>query len=396
MKNNIISLHEPVFDEDDERLVLESIRSSWVSTGGKFVDKFEKDFADFVGAKYAISVCNGTIGLQLVLECLKRKRNFESNFEVIVPSLTFIATTNSIYHSSGHPVFVDVDKNSFQISNEEIRNLIKNIYVYNAERNVWYNKITKRYLLAIMPVHIMGWSASMEKLNALSKEFSIPVIEDAAEALGVYDLNNSHIGKDSLASVFSFNGNKILTTGGGGMIVTNDDSFANYLKHISTTGKIDNLRFVHDEVAYNFRLVNILSALGCSQLNKIREKLIRKKEIFNLYAKRLNSEGLEIYSQDNCISNNWLINIIFKKSKQRELVLHELIANNIQVRPLWTPCHLQPAYNNKDLYISKFLKNTEDIWQRTLSLPSSSHLSDEKILNIADKINIVLNRENRY
>jgi len=236
-----------------------------------------------------------------------------------------------------------------------------------------------------MPVHIMGWVAPMKELVALSVEFGISIIEDAAEALGVYDLSGSHIGKDGIASVFSFNGNKILTSGGGGMIVTDNDEFAAHLKHLSTTAKTDSLRFVHDEVGYNYRLVNILAALGFSQLKKLPGKLKRKKEIFDQYSRFLNNKDLNVYIQNNCVSNHWLVNVIFLNSEMRESALNLLIKNNIQARPLWTPCHLQPAYskykNNKYSVI-----NTESIWKKTLSLPSSPQLTNSQIESISSII----------
>ncbi len=381
----MINLHEPCFDETDENFILEAIRSTWVSTGGPFVDRFEREFAEFVNAKHAISVCNGTIGLQLAIECLKRKSNIFESFEVMTPSLTFIATANSIVHAGGHPVFIDVDKNSFQISPSSLKNIIIENYEYDNSEKFWRNRVTKCKLLAFIPVHIMGWSAPIDELAKISSEFSIPMLEDASEALGSYYFDREHVGKSGLASVFSFNGNKILTTGGGGMIVTNDDTFATYLKHLSTTAKIDKLRFVHDEVGYNYRLINILAALGCSQLKKLPKKLELKKEIFNCYFNILNKNHIKIYEQKDCISNNWLVNIVFENHEMREIALNCLIENNIQARPLWTPCHLQPAYG---LYKNESLNffNTENIWKKTLSLPTSAQLTIEQIKMISNLI----------
>ncbi len=384
-----IGLHEPLFDEEDEKLVLEALRSSWVSTGGPFVNQFEKEFAEFVGVKHAISVCNGTLGLQLSVECLKRKLKIFDNFEILLPSLTFIATANAIVHAGGFPAFVDVEKNSFQMSPTCLKETLTTQYEYLNDEKVWINKLTRRKLIAIMPVHIMGYLAPITELLNISLEFGIPIIEDAAEALGTYHLNQKHAGTDGLVAVFSFNGNKILTTGGGGMIVTNDDIFAAHLKHLSTTAKIDNLRFIHDEIGYNFRLVNILAAFGCSQLKKLQGRLKRKKEIFDLYSYDLCKENSYVYSQKDCISNHWLVNVIFKNSDLRDLALNSLIENGIQARPLWTPCHLQPAYSN---YINEIiLFNSENIWKRTLSLPSSPQLSNEQIRGISTIILLATN-----
>ena len=308
--SNQINLHEPLFDKEDEELVLESIKSSWVSSGGPFVNEFENKFSEFVGVKHAISVCNGTVGLQLTLEVLKRILNINEKFDVLVPSLTFIATANSIVHAGGTPIFIDVQKNSFQICPNSLKETILNNYTYSVSEKKWKNKISKHSLLAIMPVHIMGWFYPVEEIQNISNEFNVTVIEDAAEALGTFSLRQEHIGKSGLASVFSFNGNKILTTGGGGMIVTDDDNFANRLKHLSTTAKSDGLHFIHDEVGYNYRLVNVLAALGCSQLKKLHKKLEQKKRIFNQYKELFSQNNLYLYEQNNCVSNNWLNHLI--------------------------------------------------------------------------------------
>nr|BFD31174.1 LegC family aminotransferase [Pigmentibacter ruber] len=387
----MINLHEPTFDLEDEEYVLEALRSSWVSTGGPFVNRFEKEFAEFVGAKYAISVCNGTIGIQLSIEALKYKQQIFQNFDIIIPSLTFIATANAIVHAGGSPKFIDVEENSFQFSVENFKNYILNNYEYRFEQKCWVNKLTGSKLLAFIPVHVMGWSAAEKQLlQEISEEFKITILEDAAEALGTYNLDGSHIGNSSLAAIYSFNGNKVLTTGGGGMITTNEVEFAKHLKHLSTTAKIDNLRFIHDEVGYNFRLVNLLAALGCSQLKKLKSRLVRKKEIFNLYSNYLQSPFLSLYSQKNCNSNNWLICAVFEDFNLREKVLTVLLESKIQVRPLWMPCHLQPAYQKEN---NLLLVNTEDIWKRTLSLPSSPQILDEEIKYISDLILLSLSGE---
>ncbi|WP_397600384.1 DegT/DnrJ/EryC1/StrS family aminotransferase [Silvanigrella sp.] len=380
----MINLHEPIFDTEDENNVLEALRSSWVSTGGPFIDKFEKSFAEFIGVKHAISVCNGTIGLQLSIEALKIRYQVFKSFDIILPSLTFIATANAVVHSGGSAKFIDVDENSLQFSIENLRKYILSNYEYKADNKFWINRVTFNRLLAFMPVHIMGWSAAESHLlKGISEEFNLTILEDAAEALGTYNLDGSHIGNSSLAAIFSFNGNKILTTGGGGMITTNDSEFAKHLKHLSTTAKNDNLRFVHNEIGYNFRLVNLLAALGCSQLKKLKSRLVRKKEIFNLYSKFLNSSFLTLYKQQNCESNYWLNCVVFDSFNLREKALTTLIENNIQARPLWTPCHLQPAYKTNN---NLLLKSTEDMWNRTLSLPSSPQILNEEVKMISDLI----------
>lgn len=373
-----ISLHEPKFNELDEQFLLDALRSTWVSTSGKYVDKFEKDFADFTGSRHAISVCNGTIALQLSLEVLKRQRNFENLFEVIVPSLTFVATINAVFHSGGIPVLVDCGSHSMNIDPDLVLSTIKNFYEYDKVKATWINKKTYRPLLAVMPAHIMGWSCNMNKLSSICSDLEIPIIEDAAEALGSYELNGRHLGNHGLAASFSFNGNKILTTGGGGMITTNDTQFAKRAKHLSTTAKTDGLNFVHDEVGYNFRMVNLLAALGCSQLPNLPDKLRLKKGIFERYQAILEPAGVSIHVELENIPNNWIVNALFKSKASRDTALANLIKNNIQCRPLWTPAHRLP-FVQPYLYSDQTFANSEKFWELTLSLPSSPHLAPEDL-----------------
>lgn len=388
----MIPLHEPTFDKSDEDIIIESIRSTWVSTGGPFVNQFEKDFAKYLGIKYAVSVSNGTVGLQIAIEAMKKIKNIDNPFDVITPSLTFIATANSIVHAGGNPVFVDTMKNSLQICPLAIEEIInKNYYRKNDKL---YNKITGNILFLIIPVHIMGWKSPIEQLKSISEKYNLEIIEDAAEALGSYHLNDTHIGLDGSASVFSFNGNKILTTGGGGMICTNNENIAKRAKHLSTTSKTDNLRFIHDEVGYNHRMVNLLAALGCSQLKKLPLYISRKKEIFELYKYHLSNKKTQIYQQENTKSNNWLINVVFENKEIKENVLNCLLENNIQARPLWTPCHLQPAYSNLiEAFKPDSFLNTLEIWEKTLSLPSSPNLKNEKIYEISKIILEIVNKK---
>ena len=272
----MIGLHEPSFDLEDEACVLEALRSTWVSTAGPFVDKFEKALAEYLGVRFAVCVCNGTVGLELVIETLKRVRGVAGNFDIIVPALSFIGTYTSIISKGGVPVLVDCAEKSMQISLSEVSLIVERNYRLVGSR--WENKKTKNTLLAIMPAHLMGWGCQTEELFQLGKRLSIPVIEDAAEALGCFYDHGRHLGSRSQAAVISFNGNKILTCGGGGVVITNDASFANRIRHLSNTAKVDPIYSVHDEPGFNCRLTNLQAALGYSQLKKI-ETLVSKKKI---------------------------------------------------------------------------------------------------------------------
>ena len=387
-----INLHEPFFDSTDEEFVLQTLRSSWVSTGGPFVDRFEKEFASFTGFKHAISVCNGTIALELMLDTLARTLGVSAPFDVLVPTLSFIATANSVVHAGGRPIFVDCEENSLNLSANQIKKMILDNYVLDTRSGMWKSKLSGNPILCIMPAHLMGYTTNLGRLHELNVELKIPILEDAAEALGCINTSTGkHVGYTGLAAGFSFNGNKILTTGGGGMIVTNDDKFAARLKHLSTTAKTDGLRFLHDEVGYNYRLVNILAALGCSQLTKLPERLERKKRIFELYKQAfLGSEEVQLHEEAGTISNHWLVNLRFRSLAKRETVLLYLNSKGIQARPLWELNHRQLAYKSFSQPSNSF-EMAQRIWETTLSVPSSPQLDDLTIKSICSEILGALN-----
>lgn len=383
-----IGLHEPLLDADDECLVLEAIRSSWVSTGGPFVARFEQEFCQYTGAKHAVSVANGTVGLSLMIDTLARTKGVAGPFDVLVPDLTFIATANAVVHAGGHPVFVDASPGSVNVSVAGIIAAINEGYQFQKATGSWASVTSGRPLLAIVPVHLLGWGCDMGALKAFCGETRIPILEDAAEAVGVFwdSGTKSHLGLDGLAATFSFNGNKILTTGGGGMVITSDDVFAARLRHLSTTAKTDGLRFAHDEVGFNYRMTNLAAALGCSQLRKLPARLERKSRLAQVYQTALrNVPGVKVHSELGVKSNHWLVNVVFDRFEDRERALKHLIDQGAQARPLWTPNHLQAAYRNYPQLQTSF-PEAMATWQRTLSLPSSPQLSDETICWIASII----------
>lgn len=380
----MISLHEPRFNREDENLVLEALRSTWVSTGGPFVDQFERDFASYVGTKHAISVSNGTIALQLALEVLKRQRGHHGPYDVLVPTLSFIATSNAVSHAGGTPILVDCALNSMNIDPAAIDALIPKHYSCSSS-GFWHNNRTGNILLCIMPAHIMGWSCDMAALEKISNAYNIPVIDDAAEALGSRYLDGRHLGKTSIAAGFSFNGNKIITTGGGGMIVTDDDQFARLAKHLSTTAKTDNLRYVHDQVGYNFRMVNLLAALGVSQLAQMPKILESKRFIAASYKHQLSAIGVRILEEPFNKPNHWIVNAMFDSERHREQALTGLMARKIQARPLWTPAH-KLNFMTSENSLEQAFPNSENVWKKTLSLPSSAHLTEDEILTVVRTI----------
>lgn len=386
-----ISLHEPEFDLEDERAVLETLRSAWVSTGGPKVIEFENELSKYVGSKYGISVSNGTVGLSLMLTALARERGISGTFAVLVPNLTFIATANAVVHSGGLPVFFDTKPESLNPGVEQIEGALHTNF--RKDKVGWALKDSGIPLLAVMPAHIMGWCGDIREIKDFCLKNGIDLLEDAAESLGSFLPTKEHLGRLGRASCFSFNGNKILTTGGGGMIVTDDEVFASRLKHLSTTAKTDGFRFVHDEIGFNYRLVNILAALGCSQLKKLPERINRKKEIFEFYKSNLNPLGqVSVYEEQSCRSNYWLTNLIFESSVLMEDVLVSLNEHGIQARPLWTPNHLQPAYKYFRRKGQHFPNSTE-VWKKVISLPSSPQLTDADLIRICDVVASIVDRK---
>jgi perosamine synthetase len=240
-----------------------------------------------------------------------------------------------------------------------------------------------------MAAHIMGWTGASIELAELCQKLQIPFLEDAAESLGTLDRNGYHAGSQSLAAVFSFNGNKILTTGGGGMVVTNHEKLAKLAKHLSTTAKTNALRYEHDMVGHNFRMVNILAALGCSQLEMLPNRLARKKSIFDSYQQELQGYSeAKLYQESQVQGNHWLVNLVFKSVWTRESVLQKLNELQVEARPLWTPLHLQEAFRNHEQFQGTFA-NAESFWKKTLSLPSSPGLKETDLKTICDVIQAI-------
>lgn len=384
-----IPLHEPEFDLNDGMALLETLRSTWVSTGGPYVERFEKEFAHYVGARFAVSVCNGTIALQLMLESLKHEKNLSQPYDVIVPTLTFMATASAVVHAGGHPIFVDTSETQLNMSLSAVETKIRERYQWDQASGFWVERDSGRPLLAVMTAHIMGWTGAAAEIAQLCQKMGIHFLEDAAESLGTFDSSSRHAGCLGEAAVFSFNGNKILTTGGGGMLVTNQERLARLAKHLSTTAKTNGLRYEHDMVGHNFRMVNILAALGCSQLERLKERLNRKKNTFESYQRNLQGYGVgTLYQESQTHPNHWLINIVFKSESIREKALHKLNELGVEARPLWTPLHLQPAFKNHEQFQEQF-PNAENFWKKTLSLPSSPGIKEADVNMICDVIQTI-------
>jgi perosamine synthetase len=364
-----IYLHEPFLDKKDFSSLKNCFQSRFISTAGAEVRLFERKISEITKSKHAIAVLNGTIGLYASLKSI----NIKQDDEVIVPAITFVATANAVSHCGAIPHFVDITLADYGIDPIKLDLYLKKITIIR--NNKCFNTKTKKYIKAIIPVHIFGNPSQITDILQVAKKYKLTVIEDATEALGSY-FNNRHVGTFGKIGVFSFNGNKIITTGGGGAIVTNDNKLAKKIRHLCSTAKVSHsYKFIHDQVAYNFKMPAINASLGCSQILKLK-KLIKKKKKLNLQYQKLFSktQGVKIYKpQKNVNSNYWLQTLILEKKNKnfKDKIILECLKNGIQVRPLWEIIASLKMYKKCP---SMNLKNSRFAYNTVISLPSGVKL----------------------
>jgi aminotransferase in exopolysaccharide biosynthesis len=360
---DFIPLHRPVFGGEEKAMLAECIDTSFVSSVGKRVDEFEARVAAFTGARHAVAVVNGTCALQVAL----RVAGVEPGDEVVTQALTFVATANSIAHAGARPVFVDVDRETLGMSPDALQAFLES----EAERrdDGCFNRGTGKRIAACMPMHTFGHPCRIEEIGRICAEWGIELVEDAAESLGSYR-GERHTGTFGRLGVFSFNGNKIITTGGGGMIVTDDEALARHAKHLTTTAKVPHAyEFVHDEIGYNFRMPNLNAALGCAQMAQLPGFLAAKREIAAGYRRLCEELGIVFISeQAGTRSNYWLNAVLLDSRAQRDEFLKATNDAGVMTRPIWRLmselsifAHCQRA----PLSMSKWLE------QRVVCLPSS-------------------------
>jgi len=378
-----IPLSVPSIQGKEWKYIKECLDTEWVSSAGKYVDIFEQRICEFTGAKYAVACVNGTAALHISLLIAGVK----SDDEVIVPTLTFISPINVVRYSNAHPVFMDAD-DFYNIDIEKTVQFIKEETIF--KDGFTYNRKTNRKISAIIPVHIFGNAVDMEKLVPICKERNIKIIEDACESLGTIYNKGKHAGKHTSTigdlGCLSFNGNKIITTGGGGMILTNNDEYFRKAKYLTTQAKEDEVRYIHNEIGYNFRLTNIQAALGVAQLEQLLEYLKTKKKNYQLYKEEIDKiPGLHLAETPNYADNNhWMYALQIDKdlySKDKEQLMTYLSENQIQTRPVWYLNHLQKPYKNCQNYkIEKAIQ----LLEKTLNIPCSINLSIKQIMEIIE------------
>lgn len=336
-----IPLHEPTFIGNEKKYINDCIDSTFVSSIGKYVDRFEEMVAGYTGAKKAVVCVNGTNALHLALMLV----GVEQGDEVITQPLTFIATANAISYAKAHPVFIDVDLDTMGLSPLKMEEWLNE----NAEvrDSGCYNKNTKRRIRACVPMHTFGHPIHMDELVRLCEKFKIELVEDAAESIGSY-YKGKHTGTFGKIGILSFNGNKTITTGGGGMLLFKDEKLGMHAKHLTTQAKVPHAwEFVHDDIGYNYRMPNINAALGCAQMESLPYFIEQKRKVAELYANFFENLGVKFAVEpENTKSNYWLCAIILENKEERDAFLKFSNENGVMTRPIWRLMNKLPMFED--------------------------------------------------
>ena len=368
----MIPLSIPHLTGNENKYVSECIKTGWISSAGSYVNKFENEIKIFTDAQEAIACMNGTVGLQTALNVLDLKKGDL----VLTTNLTFVATLNAISYTGATPILFDINETTWQIDLDLVEEWILENTIVKESQGVLssFTKKTNQRIGAIVPVHVLGGLVDIDKLIHISFKYYIPIIEDSTEALGS-KFKGKSAGTFGKIGVFSFNGNKIISTGGGGMLVTDDLELGKRAKHITTTAKTNPLDYFHDEVGYNYRLVNVLAAIGVAQMEQFPKILQKKKLLDLIYREELGSlQGIIFQehikeSDPNC----WLFTF---RTKEMRKLLDYLNSNGIQSRPFWTPMNRLPMYSKLEYTTKSDI--TGQIFSECISIPSSSNLTEEQ------------------
>lgn len=365
-----VPLHAPEFRGQEEVLVTNCIRSGWVSSVGEYVDRFEQEIARVCGTAHAVAVVNGTAALEVAL----RVAGVQAGDEVLLPSLTFIATANATHHLGAVPHFVDAEERTLGLDPRALRAHLERIG--HRRGDVTYNARTGRRIAAVVPMHVFGHPVDMDGLAAIAQEFGLMVVEDAAESLGSLYGDRS-CGSLGHVGALSFNGNKIVTTGGGGALVTDDADLAALAKHLTTTAKVRHpWAFMHDEIGYNYRMPNLNAALGVAQLAQLDTRLAQKRVVARAYLEAFAGHAdLRVVTEPaGTQSNYWLNTLLLAPyaAAARDTVLRVLNEAGLMARPVWEPLHTLPIYADCP---QAELPVTADLAARIINVPSSAYLA---------------------
>ena len=350
---------------------MDCIKSTFVSSVGKYVDRFEKEIAEYTRTKYAVAVVNGTAALHisLILSGVKK------DTEVLVPGLTFAATANAVCYTGAIPHFVDSEEETFGMCPQTLDNYLSDIC--DIQNNVCINKKTGRQIAAIIPVHIFGHPCNIVEILEVANKYKLEVVEDGAESLGSF-YKDKHTGTFGKLGAVSFNGNKIITTGGGGMIITDNEELANQAKHLTTTAKVPHKwEYVHDRLGYNYRMPNLNAAFGCAQLKRLPEFLHSKRNLFEKYSEQLSGlDSIRLLEEpSNCSSNYWLQTIVLDEPDEelRNIILTALNEAGLMSRPAWTGLHKLEHFKECPKMDMTVVNSLE---KRIINIPSSSFLCE--------------------
>lgn len=372
----MLLLSGPNMAGNEWKYVKDCLDTGWVSSVGAYVDQFEKMSAEFAGTKYAVATSSGTTALHICLVMM----GVNPEDYVIAPNITFIATCNSIKYTGADPILIDSHPGTWQMDLD----LLEQFFNEETEQRegVCHYKKDGRRIPVLMPVHVLGNMCDMERLAALARKHNITIIEDSTEALGSY-YKGKHAGSFGLMGTFSYNGNKIITTGGGGMIVTDDEQLAKRAKHLTTQAKSDPFEYMHDAIGYNYRLVNVAAAMGVAQMEQLPGFIARKKEVMAYYQAELMGIGdirfqeVETDVNPNC----WLPTIMTEK---QQVVLTILNEHKIQSRPFWVPMNQLPMFRDNIYYNND--NRSDFVYRNCLSIPCSTNITDEELNAVCKKI----------
>jgi perosamine synthetase len=383
--SDVIPLSVPEIRGNEWKYVKECLDTNWVSSAGPFVDRFEKQLAGYVGTNYAVAVVNGTAALHLALIIA----GIKPGDEVLVPALTFVAPINAVSYVGGTPVFIDVEPKHWQIDTNKLEQFLRaECTLVDGELK---NRATGRRVRAILPVHVLGHPCDMDSILELARLFDLKIIEDATESLGAR-YKGRMVGSDGDVACFSFNGNKVITTGGGGMLVTNDREVAEKARYLSTQAKDNPIEYIHEHVGYNYRLTNIQAAIGCAQMELLDSYIETKRRIFATYNDAFaEMGGVEFQKEShNAFSICWISTATIDPSRfpcnSRALIGH-LANRKIQTRPLWHPVYSLRPYASCQSYK---VEVADFLYERAVSLPSSVGLTIEQQQRVIEGVKSVL------
>ena len=383
---DVIPLIVPELRGNEWQYMKECLDTNWVSSVGSYVDRFERMVADYVGVKHAVATVNGTAALHIAMLLA----GVQPEDEVVVSTLTFIAPANVVRYAGAWPVFIDAEPIFFQIDPAALTDFLENGCTWDGR--ILRNRMSGRRVSAILPVHILGHPADLDPILAVAEKYSLPVIEDATEGLGARYRSRS-LGSFGRAGCFSFNGNKIITTGGGGMLVTDDETWAARARYLTTQAKDDPIEYVHNTVGFNYRLTNVSAAMGCAQMEKLDAFVTVKRQIAARYQEAFASfPGMTAPREAEwAFSTYWMFTALVDEKRagisSREL-LRELGSHKIQARPLWQPMHCSPAHDAK---ASPPAPRAEELHRKAISLPCSVGLDAATQDYVIETVRAILN-----